>query len=201
LIKELEGIDCSQLLHQSAADVSHIIGVRPPNGKTIEQLGCEDLRKYISCHGGKVSMNKLALIKTCQQCRFIKQEVAKTYIDRNTNKNSSFYAKIDTSCTRDVGTILFDLKSSFARTDADGSPTRSLVEEAQHLFSNGFFDASFNNISRVAPELPESLIYCTYGHSGQSTSEKNMMLSVVVGINQKRLTMQLHLCQIKILPF
>ena len=40
LIKELEGIDCSPLLHQLPADVSHIIGIRPPNGKTIEQLGC-----------------------------------------------------------------------------------------------------------------------------------------------------------------
>ena len=113
-VKELELIDCSQLLHQSAADVTKILGIRQPSKKTIEQCNCEDLWTYISCRGGKVSMNKPELIKTCQQYQFIEEEVSKTYINSDTNKNSSFYAKIDTSCTHDVGSILSDLKASFS---------------------------------------------------------------------------------------
>ena len=98
-------------------------------------------------------MNKPALIKTCQQYQFIEKEVSKIYIDRNTNKNSSFYAKIDTSRTCDVGSILSDLKDSFAHTDDCNSSTQSLVEQTHHYSADGFFNSSFENISRVTPEL------------------------------------------------
>ena len=80
------------------------------------------------------------------------------------------------SCTRDVGQILRDLKTSFERELLISSIQR-LVGETYHLFKDGFFDSSYADISRVAQEMPESFIYGTFGHIGQSIEEKHRRCS------------------------
>ena len=42
------------------------------------------------------------------------------------------------------------------------------------FFSQGEFDESYDNISRVAPELKASFIYRAFGHIDQSIEEKNI---------------------------
>ena len=82
---------------------------------------------------GEVSMNKPELIKACKQYKFLEKEVPKVYVERSSNKNSNHYAKIDTSCIRDVGAILSDLKALLLRTDTTTSKTQMLVEQAHQL--------------------------------------------------------------------
>jgi len=82
---------------------------------------------YIHCWGG-VSVNKPELMKAFKQYKFLEKEVPKVYVERNADKNSTHYAKINTRCTRDVGVILSELKASFLCTDANTSKTLMLVK-------------------------------------------------------------------------
>ena len=68
LIKELEELNVSQLIHKSANDASSIRGAQLPIGKTAQQCTVPQLRDHIACRGGTMSnKNKAALICTAQQ--------------------------------------------------------------------------------------------------------------------------------------
>ena len=83
------------------------------------------------------------------------------------------FASVSTSCTRPVSDILTELDQKFAMM-TDASDARALVAETHRLLSQGEFEESYDNISRVAPELKASFIYRAVGHIGQSIEEKNI---------------------------
>ena len=171
LKKEIEALDCSQLLHKSAADASTIRGVCLPDGKQPNQCTVAQLRDFIAARGGKISMNRPELIKTVRQYQFIEKQVRKRYVERNADPNGELFAKFNTSGTRPVGDVLADVHRVYS---AGSHWAKSLVCDAMQLFRDGLFDGRFDNIARIAPELKESLIYREFAHVGQSKEQKSI---------------------------
>ena len=165
-------MDCSQLIHQTAAKASTIRGISLPEGRAVNECTVANLRDFIAARGGKISMKKSELVTAVKQYQFIETQAPKTYVDRNPNPNGILYAKIDTSGTRNVGTILEDLKHVVERVDDTG--VGGIIHDTHRYYIDGLFDDNYDNISRVAPELKESVIYKEFGHIGSSLHEKNI---------------------------
>ncbi|KAL7537995.1 hypothetical protein ACHAWF_012226, partial [Thalassiosira exigua] len=173
LREQLNSLDCSQLLHCSAADVSTIRGVRLPTDKTVDQCNVSELRDYVAARGGKISLTKPHLVKAAKAYSFLEAQVSKRYVDRHPDPNGTLFVSVSTSCTRSVRDILSELNSKFARA-TDAPSISSLVADAYELFEANLFDDKYDNISRIAPELKEGLIYKSFGHIGSSITEKNI---------------------------
>ena len=118
-------------------------------------------------------MLKRDLIAAAKQYRFIEDGVSRSYIDQNPDRDGTMFASVSTSCTRPVSDILTEIDQTFATT-TDASDARALVAETHRLLSQGEFEESYDNISRVAPELKASFIYRAFGHIGQSIEDKNI---------------------------
>jgi len=156
-------IDCSQLLHLSAADVSNVCGVNMPEGKTEEQCTVSQLRDMVGARGGKLTLNKLELVYAVKQYRFLEGEVSKTYVDRNPNPNGSTYVDVNTSSMRTIGATLIELNANVS-VFTDTSQFKGLIEDAHSAFNQGLFDDQFDNIANTAPEIRPELIYKEMGH-------------------------------------
>ena len=85
LTNELQKLDVSQLLHLSAANASTMRDVSMPGGKMVKQCMVAQLRDMIGARSGKLTLNKPELVAAVKQCLFLKQEVNKTYVNRNKN--------------------------------------------------------------------------------------------------------------------
>ena len=156
---------------QTAAEASTIQGVNLPDGKIQEQCHVPDLRDFLACRGGSITMNKPELVKMVKLYQFMEKQVPKTYVDRHPDPNGSLYSKLDTSGTRRIDLILKDLVN-----EADLYECReraSLIKDTYNLFMHGEFDDKYDNIARVSPELKEGFIYKEYGHIGQRVEAKN----------------------------
>ena len=173
VLNEMKCCNYSQLLHQSAVDTSTIRGIKLPNNKTPEQCTVVQLRDMILARGGTVTMNKPELVAKVKQYIFLEKQVDKNYVDRNPNPNGRFYSTIETSSTRSVGAILTELNQKLSNC-ADATDDHALVNLAHSFLNQGLFDDKYDNISRCAPELPESLIYKTFAHIGSSIKQKNI---------------------------
>lgn len=57
-LAEIRKLDCSELLHQTAADSSNTCRVNRPAGKNPEQCIVAQLRSYFAAQGGTITMNK-----------------------------------------------------------------------------------------------------------------------------------------------
>jgi len=170
---ELKNFDCSLLLHQSAADTSTIRGISLPLNKTPEQCTVAQLRDMVLARGGTVLMNKPELIHTVKQYCFIEKQVAKTYVDRNPDPNGRLYASIDSISTHTIGAILTEVNEKLSGC-GDANDDQQLIEKAHSCFNQGLFDGKFDNISRIAPELKQDLIYREFGHVGSSIKQKGV---------------------------
>ena len=174
LRQEIEELDPSQHLLKTVADKSTIRGVHLPAGKTFQECSVAQLRDHIAARGGKIShMNKPELIRTSKTWKFLEEEVKVQHVDRNPNKNGIVHTNIDTSVTRPFGVILSELNQSFLRQGSTNEHA-NLVADAHRLFVGGFVDDKYDNIARIAPELPEGLIYKEFGNIGQNVKEKNI---------------------------
>ena len=173
LVQEIRSLDCAQLLHCSVANASTIRGVHLPRNKSVEQCNVSELRDFVAARGGKISLNKPELVETSKSYSFLEAQVPKQYVDRCPDPNGTLYASVSTSCTRSVRSILSELKTTFDST-TDAPAIRDLVADAHRLLELNLFDEKYDNISRVAPELKEGLIYKTFGHIGSSITEKNI---------------------------
>jgi hypothetical protein len=56
---------------------------------------------------------------------------------------------------------------------ADAPIIKSLLKDTLSYYQQGLFDDKYDNIARIAPELPEGFIYTTFGHIGSSKEQKN----------------------------
>ena len=173
LREQLNSLDCAQLLHRSAADASTIRGVRLPTDKTVDQCNVSELRDFVAARGGKISLTKPHLVKATKAYSFLAAQVSKRYVDRHPDPNGTLFVSASTSCTRFVRDILSELNSKFARA-TDAPSISSLVADAYELFEANLFDDKYDNISRIAPELKEGLIYKSFGHIGSIITEKNI---------------------------
>ena len=108
------------------------------------------LLDYILARGGTVTTNKPQLIVTVKQYQFLEKEVRKSYVNRNPNPNGRFYTNIKTSSTRNVGSILIELKTKLAAC-SDASDDSAFIGAVHNLFDEGLFDDQYDNISLVAP--------------------------------------------------
>jgi hypothetical protein len=170
---ELGSLDCSQLLLRSAAEVSTIRGVQLPANKPVDQNGVPVLRDFIAARGGSITMNKPDLVKAVKCYQLLEDQVPRNYVDRNPDKNGSKFASINTSSTNSIRSILAELMNKLsAVTDLPGK--KELIVETHGLFSANAFDANYDNIARVAPELKPDFIYKSFGHIGSSINEKNI---------------------------
>jgi len=118
-------------------------------------------------------MNKPELVATVKQYIFLEKQVSKTYVDRNPNPNGRLYTTIETSSTWTIEAILIELNQKLS-TCSDASDDHVLVDQAHSLLNEGLFDDKYDNISRFAPELPESLIYKAFSYVGSSIKQKNI---------------------------
>ena len=164
--------NCNQLILQTAADASTILGVRlPENRDKREDCTVKELRNYIAARGGKISGKREQLLTAAKAHQFLEGQVAKRYVDRNPNPNGSLYLSVNTSGTRSVSEILNELYQNKDKFDAE---TCGLISETYTHFSNGLFDDSYDNISRTAPELKPEFVYKHFGHIIMSKEEKNI---------------------------
>lgn len=69
LRKFINGMDCSQLIHRTIAEVSAIRGVNLP--KPPEQCTVPDLRDFCAARGGKISLLKADLVTNAKCYQFI----------------------------------------------------------------------------------------------------------------------------------
>ena len=158
LAKSIESFDVAQLLHKSMADVSTIRGVQLPENKRPEQCRVSELRDFVAARGGKISLNKPALVAAARQYLFLEKEVSKVYVDRNPDPNGLMYASVSTSSTRKVKDILDELHSKLSRMSGSDE-ARGIVALTHRLFHGGQFEEKYDNIVRIAPKLKDAFIY------------------------------------------
>ena len=175
LVAEIDKMDCSQLLKVSAADTSTIRGAHLPANKTANQCTMPILRDFVGARGGKMTGNKNELVLAVKRYQLIEEEVTRTFVDRNPNPNGILYAKVDTSGTKSIGQQLDDLLVAVGGSSNDvNADIKSLVQDTHRYYSEGLFDDKYDNISRVAPELKEGVIYKQYANIGSSITQKNI---------------------------
>jgi hypothetical protein len=168
--EELLGKKWSEFILQTEADASTIKGVNlPHNRTTIEECTVPELRDYIGCRGGKISGNRSELLAIAKSYQYLEKQVKNAYVDRYPDQST--FADVNTSSTVEVRDILQDLDSKKSVFDRD---IQTLITEVVKCYNEGLFDTSYENISRIAPELKPDLIYQSYGHIGMSEEEKNI---------------------------
>ncbi|KAL7537896.1 hypothetical protein ACHAXR_008146 [Thalassiosira sp. AJA248-18] len=82
--------NCNQLILETAASVSTILGVRlPAHRQKIDDCNTTELRKYIAARDGKIQGNRAALLREAKAYEYMEKQVPKRYVDRNPNPNAS----------------------------------------------------------------------------------------------------------------
>lgn len=168
LQKLIHGMDCSQLIHRTVADVSQIRGVNPP--MPLDKCMVPDLRNYCAARGGIISLPRRALLLNAKCYQFIEKQVSKSYVDRHPNKSGSLYESIYTGSKSTIEEMLDNLRKSNAFQD--DRDIQGLIKDTCFLYDNGHFDDNYDNIARVAPELKQEFLYKEFCHIGQSTTSK-----------------------------
>ena len=171
----IDSLECAQLINVTTAAVSTIRGANLPPNKAAADCNVSELRDFIAARGGKISgKNKGELIKIVKRYQLIEKEVEPTFVDRNPKPGGILYAKVDTSGTIAIGPMLDNLLETVCRADDVDSGIKSLVKDVHHCYSQGLFDDRYDNISRTAPELKESLIYRNCGVIGSGITQKSI---------------------------
>lgn len=119
-------------------------------------------------------MNKPELIKFAKYYQLVEKEVRVTLVDRNPAPNGMLYSNVDTSGTKEIGPMLDDLLQVVGLSSDVNADIKSLVQDTHEYYSQGLFDDQYDNISKTAPELKESLIYQHGGNVGSSVNQKSI---------------------------
>ena len=169
---DMDSIDFATMANNTQADLSNIRGVQLPEGKTIVTMNCSELRDFISARGGTVDMVLDEMKVLAKQYQLLESEVPRKYFDRHRDVTSSLYRQIDTGVKVPIGNILASVASD---PSFNNEPDlKDLFRLTLDLYRRGEFDDSYSNIARFAPELPETVIYRTFGKIGGSTEQKSI---------------------------
>jgi len=169
---DVGSINFATMALNTQADLSNIRGVRLPEGKTIDTMNCSELRDFLSARGGTVDLVLDEMKILAKQYQLMENEVPRKYFDRRRDLTSSLYRQIDTGVKVPIGSILEKLA---ADPSYNNEPDlKDLFRLTLDLHRRGEFDDSYSNIARFSPELPEAVIYRTFGKIGGSTEQKSI---------------------------
>jgi hypothetical protein len=178
-LQTIQSVKSHNLLHNSATPTERVGRTSLPEGKTIETSNNDDLKRFIICRGGNLSvtggnsMRKDELQKTVASYMSLDEEIPVDTATRfnRTRVNNGVFATIDVNEKRSANQIVDVLVSKGNEFEPH---LHKLFLDVQQILHNGQFVEDFDAICLDAPECPEEFIWESFTNVGDSRDQKNI---------------------------